>query len=169
MDKPGNDKDWLDEFWGDSRYFTSPPLSDDPGRQAEQRFYYKLPAGYLQLLHLRNGGSPRRRYFHVEGLRGWDKGYLQIDSLRGIGHQIWGTETGSDTGYPRIGLIICDTPSGGHDHVMLDYSECGPKGEPRVVHAVQGLGLPGVTVLAPNFSAFVAALSAVPPGGEGEE
>jgi hypothetical protein len=162
-----NDKAWLDEFWGDSTYFTGPPLTDEMVRQAEQRTGYKLPAGYLRLLRVRNGGAPRRHHFHVEGLRGWTGGYLGIDSLRGLGHDFWKINTPDGDSYPQIGLIVCDTPSGGHDYVMLDYRECGPKGEPRVVHAVQGGGLRGVTVLAPNFAAFVAALSAHPPGERG--
>jgi hypothetical protein len=93
-----------------------------------------------------------------------------IDSLRGIGHETWSIDTndGGDN-YPAIGLVVGDTPSGGHDYVMLDYRECGRKGEPRVVHAVQGRGTSGVTVLAADFAAFVAALSAHRPGDEGEE
>jgi hypothetical protein len=163
-----NDKAWLDEFWGDSTYFTGPPLTDEMVRHAERRFGYKFPAGYLRLLRLRNGGSPRREFFHVSGLLGWEN-YLGIDSLRGIGKHFWRIDTPDSGLYPQIGLIICDTPSGGHDYVMLDYRECGPKGEPRVVHAVQGEGLRGLTVLAPDFAAFVAALSDHPPGEEAED
>src|SRR5262245_21704180 len=109
MHDPFNDKVWLDEFWGDSQYFTGPPFSDDLVRQLEQRCGYKLPATYLRLLRLRNGGSPRREYFHVEGLRGWDTGYLGIDSLRGVGDHFWSIEANHEN-YPRIGLIVCDTP-----------------------------------------------------------
>ena len=164
-----DDKAWLDEFWSDSTYFTGPPLTDEMVREAEKRFRYKLPAGYWRLLRLRNGGSPRREYFHVTGLLGWTGGYLGVDSLRGIGDHFWCIDTPDSGLYPPIGLIVGDTPSGGHDYVMLDYRECGREGEPRVVHAVQGRGLRGVTVLAADFAAFVAALSAHEPGDEGEE
>ena len=162
-----DDKTQLDAFWDDSRYFMGPPLTDDLVREAERRLGYKLPAAYLRLLRLRNGGSPRRDYFHVEGLRGWTAGYLKIDSLRGIGDH-WRSIDANHDNYPRIGLVICDTPSGGHDYVMLDYSQCGPKGEPRVVHAEQGCDASEVTVLAPDFLAFVAALSDSPPAGADE-
>ena len=37
-------------------------------------------------------------------------------------------------GYPDIGVVICDTLSGGHDTVMLDYSDSGREGEPAVVY-----------------------------------
>jgi hypothetical protein len=150
----------MDNFWDDSDYFTGPRLTDAAIRKAEKRLGYKLPEAYLRLLRVRNGGTPRRRFFHIEGLAGWDTGYLQVDSLRGVGHKDWGIDD-NDMGnnYPPIGLRICDTPSGGHDAVMLDYSQCGPKGEPRVVHAEQGCGTSEVTALAPDFAAFVAALS----------
>lgn len=37
---------------------------------------------------------------------------------------------------------------------MLDYRECGPRGEPGVVHVDQERGY-RVTPLAPSFEAFV--------------
>ena len=163
MNRFWDDKTELDAFWRDSDYFTGTPLTDDLILKAEKRFGYKLPEPYLQLLRIRNGGSPRKSYFHVEGLRGWPTGYFQVDSLRGIGHRIWGIEVG-DT-YPRIGPRLCDTPSGGHDAVLLDYSQCGRQGEPRVVHAVQGCKPSEVTFLAPNFAAFILALSDRLPAG----
>jgi hypothetical protein len=164
-----DDKAQLDAFWGDSGYFTGQPLTDPMVTEAERRFGYKLPQAYLRLLRLRNGGSPTRSYFPIEGLRGWDAGYLVVESLRGIGPRgwLWGIDANHDN-YPRIGLVIGDTPSGGHDYVMLDYSRCGPKGEPRVVHAEQGCAASEVTLLAPNFAAFVAALSDRPPAGDGD-
>jgi hypothetical protein len=40
----------------------------------------------------------------------------------------------SGGGYPDIGLVLCETPSGGHDTVMLDYRGRGASGEPTVAY-----------------------------------
>ena len=60
-------------------------------------------------------------------------------------------------GYPDIGVAICDCPSAGHDMVFLDYRECGPQGEPKVVHIDQEADYE-ITPLADTFEAFVRGL-----------
>jgi hypothetical protein len=60
-------------------------------------------------------------------------------------------------GYPNIGVCICDCPSAGHDMIMLDYSKCGNKGEPEVVHIDQEFDYKK-TVLCKDFEAFIRGL-----------
>lgn len=55
-------------------------------------------------------------------------------------------------GYPAVGLVVFDTPAGGHDAVMLDYSACGPAGEPRVVYVDEDRS---VLLVADDFGEFV--------------
>ncbi|AKT41508.1 uncharacterized protein CMC5_057160 [Chondromyces crocatus] len=58
-------------------------------------------------------------------------------------------------GYPDIGLVICDTPSGGHDTVMLDYRKCGAEGEPQVAYIDEDRS---ILTIAADFASFVQCL-----------
>ncbi|WP_156038378.1 SMI1/KNR4 family protein [Actinoalloteichus caeruleus] len=53
-----------------------------------------------------------------------------MDSSSGLGS----ADLIAEWGYPDVGVVICDMPSGGHDVVMLDYSQSGPYGEPSVAY-----------------------------------
>ncbi|MBB2923481.1 hypothetical protein FHR80_002406 [Cellulomonas cellasea] len=68
--------------------------------------------------------------------------------------------------YPDVGVVLLDTPSGGHDTVMLDYRRCGPTGEPAVVHVDEDR-VP--REVAPSFAAFVAALELVTAGEDEDQ
>jgi hypothetical protein len=94
---------------------------------------------------------------------------VEITGLFGVGgwHGIDNPDRGSrymvrEWGYPDVGVVIAPTPSGGHDAVMLDYTACGPRGEPRVIHVETEGGEPVVTAFAPDFASFAAALVACP-------
>ncbi|NIK79049.1 hypothetical protein FHS15_004195 [Paenibacillus castaneae] len=60
--------------------------------------------------------------------------------------------------YPPIGIVIYVCPSGGHDAVMLDYRDCGPDRESKVVHADLVTSEHPIIPLAENFTAFIAGL-----------
>jgi hypothetical protein len=153
------------DFWTESEYFTGPPLTDDMIHEAQASLGYKLPQVYLDLLRTKNGGTPRRDCFPTSTPTSWSEDHIALSGIRGIGGE-WGIDSSSlgtevmiaEWGYPRIGVVVGECPSAGHDVVMLDYSQCGTAGEPRVVHVDTEAEEPQITVLAPNFAEFVAGL-----------
>jgi hypothetical protein len=151
-----------DEWVGDVppwHQYIGPELTDGFVSAAEGALGYKLPLAYVDLLRVQNGGLPRRRCFLAVG------GYVEITGLYGVGgwYGIDSPGRGSgymirEWGYPEVGIVIAPTPWGGHDAVMLDYSQCGSSGEPRVIHVETEAAKPRVRVLAPDFAAFLAGL-----------
>ncbi|MBK1690434.1 hypothetical protein CKO37_23345 [Rubrivivax gelatinosus] len=153
------------DFWADDEYFMSPPLTEDRIASAQARLGYKLPGSYLELLRTQNGGTPRRNSFPTTTPTSWAADHIAVTGIRGIGGE-WGIDSpdlGSaaminEWGYPKIGVVVAECPSAGHDVVMLDYTQCGPQGEPRVVHVETESDPPHVTVLASSFAHFLAGL-----------
>jgi hypothetical protein len=156
------------DFWGaffdDSDYFTGPPLTGAMIRAAETLLGYRLPASYLRLLQVKNGGSPRRKCFPT-GPPDWAEDHVEVTGIAGVGGR-WGIDSahrGSrymvrEWGYPDVGIVIGHTPSAGHDGIMLDYTACGRDGEPRVIHVDVEGDEPQVRVLAPDLEAFLRGL-----------
>src|SRR5262249_42865810 len=58
---------------------------------------------------------------------------------------------------PPIGVCFADTPTAGHEMIVLDYRECGKRGEPRVVYVDQEDDY-SITFVAPDFATFVRGL-----------
>ena len=159
----------VDGFWADSaeadEEYTDQPLNAETLATVERALGYKLPAAYVTLMGVRNGGTPRNTA--VSSRRTPPSGRVSIcgifsigsgkpNSLCGeFGSQFWCDEWG----YPPIGVYFADCPSGGHDMVCLDYRQCGPTGEPRVVHVDQDLDYE-ITPLAEDFETFVRSLKA---------
>lgn len=87
--------------------------------------------------------------------------HLEVEVLIGLGYEngidgrLGSAYMIAEWDYPNIGLVIFDTPSGGHDTVMLDYSVCGPQGEPRVVYVGEDRE---PVVVADSFAEFIARL-----------
>lgn len=157
------------DFWNDSEYaleeYVGEPPTDELIASIEEELGYKLPASYIALMKQHNGGVPVDTCFPTEEATSWAEDHIAITGMMGIGREkpysLCG-EFGSpfmieDWGYPDIGVVICDCPSAGHDVVMLDYRACGRDGEPAVVHVDQELDY-AITLLAPNFAAFIQGL-----------
>lgn len=95
----------------------------------------------------------------------WAEDHVKISGIYGIGFEksySLGGKFGSEFwvemwDYPDIGVAISDCPSGGHDMIFLDYRECGPDGEPCVVHVDQENDYK-ITWLAKDFESYIKGL-----------
>jgi len=159
----------LTDFWEPSDYATTKyidePLTDALLARVEAQLGYKLPAAYVALARTQNGGEPRRTCHRTPTRTTWSADHIAITAIFGIGvtkdyslaapfgSHFWLEEWG----YPDIGVYFANCPLAGHDMLCLDYSACGPTGEPRVVHIDQEVDYQ-VTLLAPNFESFIRGL-----------
>jgi len=157
------------DFWDDDEYaldnYVGSFPTDEIIASAEKELGYKLPASYIELMKLHNGGMPLKTCFPTTQGTSWAEDHAAITGIMGIGstktYSLCGT-LGSkfmidEWGYPDTGIYICDCPSAGHDMVMLDYSKCGENGEPEVVHVDQESDYKK-TFLAKDFETFIRGL-----------
>ena len=156
-------------FWKDSAYALKEYVSESPSDEliasVEQELGYKLPASYIWLMKQHNGGIPFNTCFPTDKPTSWADDHVAITGIFGIGREKTNSlcgELGSqfmidEWEYPAIGVAICDCPSAGHDMIFLDYRECGPHGEPKVVHIDQE-GNYEITPLADSFEDFIRGL-----------
>ncbi|WP_204082678.1 SMI1/KNR4 family protein [Asanoa ishikariensis] len=163
----------LESFWDDSEYALDAFVDDPPSAElvasVEAELGYRLPASYVTLMRWHNGGIPRNTWCPAPSPTTWADDHVFVDGIMGIGrtkryslagaggYRLWLGEWE----YPPIGVYFGTCPSGGHDLIAFDYRECGPDGEPRVVHVDQDWDY-GITVLAPDFVSFVGALRPEP-------
>ena len=148
-------------FWNDVDYafesYIGKSVTDEDIKAAEANLGYTLPVAYIELLKNHNGGVVKKNCFinddddcvYVTGIYGIDGG-KKYSLLGEMGNEFWI----SKVKYPPIGVVVADTISGGHDMIFLDYRDCGPSGEPKVVRVDQE-GDYSITLLADNFSDFI--------------
>ena len=159
----------LNSFWDDCEYsldeYVEEYPTDDMINAVEKELGYKLPASYIELMKLHNGGIPNNCCYPTNEKTSWAEDHIAITGIMGIGrtktYSLCG-DLGSqfmmdEWGYPDTGVYICDCPSAGHDMVMLDYSNCGKDGEPEVVHVDQEWDYKK-TFLAKDFETFIRGL-----------
>jgi hypothetical protein len=159
----------LTNFWDDSDYaledYVEAPFTAEGLAAIEQELGYKLPAAYVALMRTHNGGIPVNTRFPTSEATSWADDHVAITGILGIGRTKANSLCGefgspfmiAEWGYPAIGVYVCDCPSAGHDMVLLDYSACGPQGEPTVAHVDQEADY-AITYLAPDFETFIRGL-----------
>lgn len=156
-------------FWDDSDYALQEYVSESPTDElissVEEELVFKLPAFYISMMKVHNGGIPHNKSYPTGEATSWAKDHISISGFLGIGRDKSNSLCGDagsrfiieEWGYPEFGVVICDCPSAGHDVVMLDYRSCGNDGEPEVVH-VDHENNNKITFLAKNFETFVRGL-----------
>ena len=157
------------DFWNDSEYSLKKYVEDYPSDELihsiEKELGFKLPASYIELMKLHNGGKPKNTCFPTTERTSWAEDHVAITGIMGIGRTKTFSLCGSlgsqfmidQWNYPGSGVFICNCPSAGHDMIMLDYSQCGPDGEPQVVHIDQEFDYKK-TFLAKDFETFIRGL-----------
>jgi hypothetical protein len=157
------------DFWDDSDYalkeYVEETASDELIQSIEEELGYQLPASYIELMKLHNGGIPKRNCFPTTEPTSWAENHIAITGIMSIGRNKTYSLCGplgskfmmEQWGYPGTGIFICDCPSAGHDMIMLDYSKCGRNGEPEVVHIEQEWDFKK-TFLAKDFEMFIRGL-----------
>ena len=157
------------DFWDDYEYsleeYVNPSPTDELIQSIEDELGYKLPASYIKLMKIHNGGTPKKTCFPTNEPTSWAFDHIAIRGIYGIGRDKSYTLCGHMGSqfwieaweYPDHGVYICDCPSGGHDMVLLDYSKCGKNGDPEVVHVDQGEDFKK-TFLAKDFETFIKGL-----------
>lgn len=159
----------LTGFWDDDEYYareyTDDPLTQEKIELVERKLGYKLPGSYLALMHVRNGGAPVRNCHRTATPTSWSHDHVAMTGFHSVGAEKQWSLCGAlgsqfmieEWGYPQIGIYFADCPSGGHDMLCLDYSLCGPAGEPRVVHVDQERDY-AITPVADSFESFIRGL-----------
>ena len=156
----------VSDFWDNSDYaqgeYVGRPLTEEMLAAVEKELGYKLPSAYVELLRNQNGGTPKATRHRTQQPTSWAEDHVAITGIYGVdpekrssvcgefGSHFWMEEWG----YPPIGVYFADCPSAGHDMLCLDYRECGPKGEPSVVHVDQESDY-RITFVAKNFEQFI--------------
>lgn len=126
---------------------------------------YILPAAYIELAQLQNGGVLQRDCYPLDEPTSWGEDEIGVTGILAIGRKSqlslcgWmGSKFWEDLwDYPPIGIYFATTISSGHQMLALDYSLCGKQGEPRVVLVDQEDDY-SITVVAPDFATFIRGL-----------
>lgn len=158
------------DFWQTGEYadrLVEGPPSDETIARLEQELGYRLPAAYIELSRLHNGGLPKRCYHASPSPTSYGpEDHIEVAEIYSIGHSgEWslGSE-GCNTAfwvneceYPAIGIYFANCPDHGHQMLALDYRKCGKEGEPSVV-LVDEIEEYKIIPLADDFESFIRGL-----------
>ncbi len=72
-----------DQFWGSNSY-KHPPITDEMIEIAERQLEVKLPAEYIALLRIQNGGYTKGFGFPMRQRTSWSDDHVPLGDLAGI-------------------------------------------------------------------------------------
>lgn len=141
-----------------------PPVTADMIRKAEQELGVKLPSAYLELITGCNGGYLReeRSFITPPVPLSCHGDQIEVRQISGIGY-----ENGIDG--PFGSKYLCEEweyppencvwfEGDGHWCLLMDYRQCGPKGEPSVLFADGEAEPMEFVTVAPSFESFLGSL-----------
>jgi len=143
------------EFWG-SNQSKNPPLTDQLLAKAEERLRVRLPAEYVELLRIQNGGPTTGLAFPMRVRTTWADDHVPMEGLAGIAsnrfenphYNILQTEyITEEWGLPPKQILLTGD---GHWWLTLDYRKSD---EPAVTWLDVECGED--IVVAPTFRAFL--------------
>ena len=144
--------------------YVAPPPSLELVQRVEADLGVKLPEAYKTLATHQNGGAPVNDVHAAPSPTSWADDHVAISAIFSISYVQYGLcgEMGTrfwtaEWGYPGDLIYFADCPSGGHDMVALNYRDCGPDGEPTIVHVDQEDDYL-ITEIAPDFGSFIRGL-----------
>ena len=77
------------DFWNDSGYALSQYVEEFPTEEiihsVEQELGFKLPASYIELMKMHNGGTPKNCCFPTTESTSWAEDHIEITGIMGIG------------------------------------------------------------------------------------
>lgn len=133
--------------------------------RVEAALGHRLPASYITLMRLHNGGSLNRYLYRYTGADG-SEGELLVRGISGTGFDGNSTLCGAcgsrfwedpdNWGYPHIGIYFAEEDSG-HGLFALDYRSPCADDEPPVVNIYHDSMT--ITRIAAHFAEFVRRLS----------
>ena len=135
------------------------PLDDEMVKKTEEQLGIKLPESYVYLMKKHNGGLLQKNYLAIKNTDGfWD-----LEGIYGIGDKNYSiNHQNEDRAYFEANLISICSSNSGHSNIYLDYNECGPQGEPRVIEIDNEFNMEDLNakpyVLAKNFEDFISRL-----------
>lgn len=155
----------INTFWEKENDVHHEKITDELIQFIESELGYKLPEAYLWLMKQHNGGRPIKNCYPTKQKNSWAKDHIMIDTIFSVGKseqyslcgELGDKHWKNEWGYPDIGIVICDTPTSGHQLIFLDYMKSGKTGEPRV-SLIDETDNYSITVLANNFEEFICSL-----------